>query len=108
MTDRSGGKNPRTSAQSASSAFYFSQQSNDGRVAAAGAVAECAAPGLWLWGNAETGRWVAGHFGDEPATLRLTTPEGSVTVAGMGAGLLVWENGNVSVEATGQAQVMMG
>ena len=91
-----------------SDAPYFAQQSNEGRVAAAGAVAECAAPGLWLWGSAETGRWVAGHFGEETATLKLTTPEGNVTVSEMGAGLLVWENGNVSIEATGQPKVMMG
>ncbi len=99
---------PPESAQSASSAFYFSQQSNEGRVAAAGAVAECAAPGLWMWGSAETGRWVAGHFGEEAATLSLTTPEGSVTVNGMGAGLLIWKDGKVTVEATGQPEVMVG
>lgn len=92
----------------ASSAFYFSQQSNDGRVAAAGAVAECVAPGLWLWGSAETGRWVAGHFGEEAATLKLSTPEGSVTVNRMGAGLLIWKDGKVTVEATGQPQVAVG
>ena len=99
---------PRKSAQSASSAFYFAQQSNDGRVAAAGAVAECAAPGLWLWGSETAGRWVAGHFGEEAATLRLTTPEGSVSVNRMGAGLLVWKDGQVTVEATGQPEVIMG
>ena len=107
---------PRESAQSlrqaqdtaASSAFDFSQQSNNGRVTAAGAVAECAAPGLWLWGSAETGQWVAGHFGDAPADLHLTTPIGSVTVTGMGAGLLIWKNGKVTVEATGKPEVIVG
>jgi|GEM_PF-4062531 len=108
--------NPLKSAQSlrqaqdtgAASAFYFAQQSNDGRVEAAGAVAECAATGLWLWGSQTAGRWVAGHFGEEPADLTLTTPEGTVTVAGMGAGLLVWENGNVTIQAIGQPELIMG
>ncbi|MGB5051395.1 MAG: hypothetical protein WBO46_20775, partial [Caldilineaceae bacterium] len=88
-----------------SGALYFAQQSNEGRVAAAGAVAECAAAGLWLWGSESVGRWVAGHFGEEAATLKLTTPEGSVTVAGMGAGLVHWDRGEVRVEATGAPEV---
>lgn len=106
---------PRTSAPSASPAFYSAQQSNAGRVEAAGAVAECAAAGLWLWGSGPlgsgplgsgaAGRWVAGHFGEETADLTLTTPEGTVTVAGMGAGLLVWKDGIASVEATGKPQI---
>jgi hypothetical protein len=44
---------------------------------------------------------VAGHFGEEATAVTLTTPEGSVTVSGTGAGLLVWEKGSVSVEAIG-------
>ncbi len=92
----------------AESSAVFAQQSNEGRVEAAGAIAECAAAGLWLWGSAQAGRWVAGHFGEEAATLKLTTPEGSVTVSQMGAGLLVWKDGKVTVEATGQPEVMMG
>ena len=80
-------------------------QSNSGRVAAAGTVAECAATGLWLWGSVEAGRWVAGHFGEEAATLTLTTPQGSVTVNKMGTGTVIWEHGSVTVEATGSPEV---
>jgi len=89
----------------ASSAFYFAQQSNEGRVEAAGAVAECAATGLWLWGSAATSHWVTGHFGEEAATLKLTTPEGTVTVTGMGTGVLHWDKGEVRVETTGSAKI---
>lgn len=89
----------------ASSAFHFARQSNDGQVAAAGGVAECTAPGLWLWGDESTGKWVAGHFGEEPATLKLTTPEGSVIVSEMGTGVVYWEKGAATVEAIGLAQV---
>jgi len=77
-------------------------------VAAAGARAECSAPGLWLWGDETAGQWVAGHFGEEAARLVLTTPEGRATVDGMGTGMLVWEKGSVSVEAIGQPEMMMG
>ncbi len=86
---------------------YFAQQNNEGRVEAAGALAECAAPGLWLWGSPETEIWVAGHFGEQATTLRLTTPKGGVTVTGMGMGLLRWEKGSVTIEAVGKPEVVM-
>lgn len=99
---------PCKSRKSVSIRVLLFQQSNDGRVTAAGAVAECDTPGLWLWGSAGAGRWVAGHLGEEATTLTLTTPEGSVAISGMGAGMLVWEKGSVTVEATGNPKVTMG
>ena len=104
--DAEGAKATRTNPKNPSeSAFLFSQQSTEGRVAAAGAVAECAAPGLWLWGDESTGQWVAGHFGEEPATLTLSTPAGGVTVHEMGTGIVRWEKGAATVEAIGPAEI---
>ena len=49
----------------------------------------------------ETGRYVAAYHGVHPAPLTLTVPGGVVEIAAMGTGVVVWNNGEVKVEAVG-------
>ncbi|HLV33894.1 MAG TPA: hypothetical protein VKY59_02220, partial [Spirillospora sp.] len=53
----------------------------------------------WLYANAEQKRWVAGYHGPAPAPLTLTVPGGEVRVEAMGTGVVVWDNGAVTIEA---------
>ncbi|RME52090.1 MAG: hypothetical protein D6790_19030 [Caldilineae bacterium] len=74
-------------AETAEDASLFAVQTSEGRAAAAGAVAACDAPGLWLWGDHAAGVWAAGHFAYGPTTLHVETPEGAVTVEHSGPGV---------------------
>jgi hypothetical protein len=80
-------------------------QNSTGRVEVGEAILTCANEPAWLYANPDTGRWVAGYLGLNPTTLRLTTPQGAVTVDSMGMGTVVWDNGEVKVEAMGNFTV---
>jgi len=55
----------------------------------------------WLFASPETGCWVAGYTGDQPTAITLTTPGGKVEIPAMGTGTLVWDQGQVNVDAVG-------
>ena len=77
------------------------RQARGGRVTVGAATLECGEAAGWLFACPERGRWVAGYHGLEPAPLRLTVPGGSVEIEAMGTGTVVWDSGQVSVEAVG-------
>lgn len=77
-------------------------QSQDGFVEVENASAQATTGPLWLFAAPQAKRWVAGYLGMVPTTLTLSTPEGSATIEGMGAGTVVWADGQVQVEAVGQ------
>jgi hypothetical protein len=81
------------------------RETNTGRVELGEASLTCGPEAAWLWASPETGRWVAGYLGLTPAPLTLTTPQGQVEVAEMGAGVLVWDNSRVTVETAGEPVV---
>jgi hypothetical protein len=83
----------------------MARETNTGRVELGEAVLTCGPEAAWLWANPETGLWVAGYLGLQPAPLTLTTPQGQVEVAEMAAGTLVWDNGRVTVETSGEPAV---
>ena len=77
------------------------QETHAGHVALGGATLTCGPEAAWLFASPSTGRWVAAYHGLQPAPLTLTVPDGSVEIAAMGTGTLVWDNGQVAVEAIG-------
>jgi hypothetical protein len=53
----------------------------------------------WLYTCPEREIWVAGYHGLRPAPLKLSVPGGCVEVEAMGTGTVVWDKGQVTVEA---------
>lgn len=80
-------------------------QSATGSVAVGNARVEAGEGPVWLFASPATGRWVAGYTGLAPTDLTLETPQGRVQVWQMGAGVVVWDNGQVDVEAVGNLQL---
>jgi hypothetical protein len=81
-------------------------QTSTGRVNVGDAELVCAPQPAWLWASPQQGRWVAGYLGNYPTDLTLTTPQGSVHVKEMQTGIVVWDNGDVRVEAVGAPVVV--
>jgi hypothetical protein len=75
------------------------QQNASGRIAIGNALLTCLPEPAWLWACPERGRWVAGYLGSRPTDLRLQTPQGIVEVQQMGIGTLLWDNGEVVLDA---------
>jgi hypothetical protein len=79
----------------------LARQSCEGHIEAGGATIDCGKDSAWLFANPATGRYVAAYHGLLPAPLVLTVPDGTVQVPAMGTGIVVWDNGVVTVEAVG-------
>lgn len=71
----------------------------DGKITLNGATLVCDARAAWLYANSETNLWVVGIHNNEPVPLNLTLPEGSVELDAMGTGTIVWDKGNVAIQA---------
>lgn len=76
------------------------RQTRTGRVDLGGAVFTCGQAPAWLYANPAADLWVAGYHGD-PAPAELVVPDGRVTCATLGTGVIVWDRGTVTVEALG-------
>ena len=85
----------------------MARQTLTGRVEVGDAVLECgrasegSAEPAWLFASPETGRYVAAYHGLQPVRLTLAVPSGTVEIAEMGTGVVVWDNGEVAVESVG-------
>jgi hypothetical protein len=55
----------------------------------------------WLYVSPEGDKIAAGYHGPSKSKLRLTDPEFSVEMPELECGILVWENGEVRIEAYG-------
>lgn len=77
----------------------LARQSRTGHIEVGGATLDCGKESAWLFASPATGRYVAAYHGLLPAPLTLTTPGGTVEVPAMGMGTVVWDNGEVAVEA---------
>ena len=77
----------------------IARENRTGRVEVGEAILICGKAAGWLFASPQTGRWVAGFHGLQPAPLALTVPQGTVVVEAMGTGTVVWDNGRVTVEA---------
>jgi hypothetical protein len=77
------------------------RQTRTGRVAVGDATLTCGEAPAWLLALAETGRYVAAYHGRDAAPLTLRVPEGRVEIPAMGMGTVVWDNGQIIVDAIG-------
>lgn len=75
------------------------RQSRAGHIEVGGATLDCGPESAWLFASPATGRYVAAYHGLMPAPLTLTVPGGTVEIAAMGTGVVVWDNGEVTIEA---------
>ncbi len=76
----------------------LARQSRAGHIEVGGATLDCGKESAWLFASPTTGRYVAAYHGMSPAPLTLTTPGGIVEVPVMSTGIVVWDNGEVTVE----------
>ncbi|MBT3605388.1 MAG: hypothetical protein HN521_20175, partial [Candidatus Latescibacteria bacterium] len=53
----------------------------------------------WLFAPPGTGKYIAAYHGLKPAPLKLTVPNGSIEISAMGTGTVVWNNGEVTIDA---------
>ncbi len=75
------------------------QETRSGRVQVGEATLICGPAAAWLWACPQQNRYVVGYHGLEPAPLTLTFPQGRVDLAAMGCGTVMWDNGQVTVDA---------
>lgn len=59
---------------------------------------------LWLFANPGRACWVAGYLGNQPTSLSLHTPQGTVDIPVMAPGTVVWRNGQIVVQGAPQQQ----
>jgi hypothetical protein len=77
----------------------LARQSRTGHIEVGGATLDCGVESAWLFASPATGRYVAAYHGLLPAPLTLTVPGETVEIPAMGTGVVVWDNGDVAVEA---------
>ncbi len=77
------------------------RENRTGQVTVGGAHLTCGQAAGWLFACPEKQRWVAAYHGVQPAPLTLELPDGKVEVDAMAAGTIVWDKGQVTVEAVG-------
>lgn len=79
----------------------MARQTRTGHIEVADARLSCGPEAGWLFASPKTGRYVAAYHGLYPAPLTLTVPGGTVEVTAMGTGTVIWDNGEIIVEAVG-------
>jgi hypothetical protein len=77
------------------------RQNRKGLVTAGDGRLQCGPEAGWLFACPQKGRYVVGYHGLQPAPVLLEVPGGKVELDAMGTGTLVWDNGQVKVEAVG-------
>jgi hypothetical protein len=73
----------------------------DGQVTVGDVTLQCGPEAGWLLVNPQAERWVAGYQGLQPAPLRVMSPAGGVALDGLATGVVVWDQGEVTVEGIG-------
>ena len=79
----------------------IARQNRDGKVTVGQAVLSCGPEAGWLFANPAQKRWAAGYHGHQPAPLALHLPDGAIELKGITTGTIVWDNGEVTIEAIG-------
>lgn len=77
----------------------FARGSRNGRVKIGPAELKCGKQATWLFAARKKRYWVAGYHGATAKPLTLTVPDGEVKIKGFAAGTIIWDNGNVTIEA---------
>ncbi|MBT5832731.1 MAG: hypothetical protein HOH77_21290 [Candidatus Latescibacteria bacterium] len=77
----------------------IARQNRDGHVKIGDATLICGKEAGWLFAPPGTGKYIAAYHGLKPAPLKLTVPNGSIEISAMGTGTVVWNNGEVTIDA---------
>ena len=77
----------------------YARQSASGQVSVGGATLTCDKGPVWLCACPGGKRYVAAYSGSGMTSLRLEVPGDVVELAEMGAGMVIWDEGRVKVEA---------
>ena len=77
----------------------YARQSASGQVCVGGATLTCDKGPIWLCACPGGKRYVAAYSGIEMTSLRLEVPGDVVELAEMGAGTVIWDEGQVKIEA---------
>ncbi len=75
------------------------RQSSAGEISVENATLICGRQPAWLFACSQTDRYVAAFYGVEPEPLTLTVPGGEAHIEAMGTGTVVWDKGDVTIEA---------
>lgn len=81
----------------------LAKQTRTGAVRIGDAVLECAEQPAWLLAAPTAKTYVAAYHGPASGPLKLTCPDGSVEIAALACGIVVWRDGKVFVDAAGMA-----
>ena len=77
----------------------LARQNRTGRIAVENAALTCGNRPAWLFACPQTKRYVAAFHGADPEPLTLSVPEGELYIEAMGTGTILWDNGNITIEA---------
>ena len=77
----------------------YARQSASGQVSIGGATLTCDKGPIWLYACPERKRYIATYSGIGKTSLRLEVPGDVVELAEMGTGMVIWDKGQVEMEA---------
>jgi len=77
----------------------FARGSRKGHVEIGPAELTCGKHAAWLFAARKKRYWVAGYHGTTAKPLTLTVPDGEIKIKGFAAGTIIWDNGEVTIEA---------
>ncbi len=72
-----------------------------GHIEVGGARLQCGKAAAWLLGLPEADLWVGAYHGPEESALMLALPKGQVHIERLRAGMIVWDKGQVTIDAAG-------
>ncbi len=75
------------------------KQSRDGHIEIGNTTLTCGQHPAWLFTCPSTNTYVAAYHGPTPAPLTLTLPNGKVEISSLTSGLLIWQDGKVTINA---------
>lgn len=76
-------------------------QDRSGEIALGNARLRCGKSAAWLLGLPEAELWVGAYHGPEAAAMSLELPDGHVWIKSLEAGMVVWDKGQVAIDAIG-------
>ena len=77
----------------------IARQSRSGHIEVSNATLTCGKEPAWLFASPGTNTYVAAYHGPQPGPLTFTLPNGKVELKSLKAGLIIWQNGNVTIDA---------
>ena len=77
------------------------RQCRSGHITLGAASLQCGQTAAWLLALPGAGLWAAAYHGPDPAPFALDLPVGSVKIERLEAGLVIWDNGQVAIDALG-------